>query len=185
MRGSCPLFQRDSPASRQGVGAEPWLLCPSALQQVPRPQLGLTKATALLCKAFPELCLTCIIKPRARLRLALLPWHSWRSPGTSPALWRISLGQASEGCCCRGVKPLGSEYANFDFWCPLFPMKTQGLWKCSPGKPSLQRQSLPGAHSCTPFPAEGSPHPGKAAHSITASLLTADSVIIWLLLIAN
>lgn len=34
-------------------------------------------------------------------------------------------------------------------------------------------------------PVEGSSHPGKATHSIMASLLTADSVIIWWLLIAN
>lgn len=45
------LLQRGSLGSKQGVGAAHWFCCPSALQQAPRPQLGLTKATALLCKA--------------------------------------------------------------------------------------------------------------------------------------
>lgn len=82
--------------------AAPWFLCPSAPQQAPRPRLGLTKAAALLCKGLPELCLPRTIRLRAWLTLALLPGHSRRSPGTSPASRDISWGEQVTGAAAGG-----------------------------------------------------------------------------------
>lgn len=84
----------------------------------------------------------------------------------------------------------GGEAVGVHQFCFLVPFSSREIsvpleTRASPGKAPLWPCSLPRACSRIPFPAEGSPHPGKAAHGTTASLPMADSAIIWLPVIAH
>lgn len=86
--GSClPLAERQ-PCKQAGCGSSALVSLPfsTAASPLPAARLDQSCCSALLCKALPKRCLTCIIKLRAWLMLALLPRHSWRSRSTSPAL---------------------------------------------------------------------------------------------------
>lgn len=140
---------------------------PSSIAASPFPT---AKAPALLCKALQELC-----PAHGWLLPCSLREGSQRSPPDTAQ--PLHLEWAGEGQHCTGVKVSGLRYISFVSWCLLLPMKSLP-WGSPPSSlgPSAARLM---------HPVEGSAHPGKVTPSIMASLLTADSVIIWVLLIAN
>lgn len=154
LSGSCLLPAQDSSANRQGVGPGPCFLCPSAWQQAPRPQLGLTKAAALLSAPRAGSCRHYKAQGMADVHFA--PSAQPEQPWHQPSLAVRQLGRAGEGCRCRRVKSSQSGYISLNSWCPLLPMKSQCLWKSVFPQGSHSSSPAPSPrHTHTPLPTGG------------------------------